>query len=110
MTAGKFFKVLFVVGALLFAIFVWPTRYKYYPGAPDEDGVAHPMRVDRITQRVDVQTADGRWEEFVPPPPSYDAKDTPTGHAVRKAERAGEDIRKMNDVAKDAVNQGTLGQ
>lgn len=104
MTRGRFFLIVLMVAAGLFATFIWPTRYKHLQGRVDADGVMRSMRVDRLTERVEIESGTGEWVEFAPPPPQYDHRDTPTGHAVGKTEQAARDIRKMNEVAKDATD------
>lgn len=49
----------------LFALFIWPTRYKTY--APGEGphvihAPASPTRVDRLTGIVEAQDDDGTWQ------------------------------------------------
>jgi len=102
--------MLFVVAAVLFAVFVWPTRYKDVGRMHDEDGVAHPLRLDRITHQTEVLSAEGQWVEYKVPRPDYDSRDTPTGAAVGKAQQAGDDIRKMNDVTQDVIKNGVPGR
>ena len=56
----RFFTVL--VLALLFAFFVWPTKYEYISTPYDwtQDDVKRPTRVDRITGHIQVYL-EGRW-------------------------------------------------
>jgi len=61
------------------------------------------MRVDRITGRIDQRQSDGSWVEYHTPP-EYDVKyDSYTGRAVNQARQAGDDIKKMHEVAKEAM-------
>jgi hypothetical protein len=103
MTKGQFFGVVLLVAAVLFAVFVWPTRYRDLSPKIGSDGVAHSMRVDRLTERVEMQNASGEWVEYAPPP-EFNSMDTPTGHAVGKTNQAMDDIRKMNEVSKEATS------
>lgn len=104
MTKGQFFLIAFVLATVLFAAYVWPTRYRHLPSRADADGVARSVRVDRLSSRVEIETETGEWVEVAPPPPAYDHRDTPAGHAVGKAQQAGDEIRKMNEVVKDATD------
>ena len=108
MTRGKFFLILTLVAVGLFVVFVWPTRYHHYDGAVDADGFVKELRVDRLTGRVDAKTPAGGWVQFAAPREvADDPMDTPTGHAVGKAEQAGREIRKMNEVAGEAIDKAT---
>jgi len=111
MTARKFFFLVFLGAAAVFAIFVWPTRYKHIQEARPDDETVRPMRVDRLTDRIEIQKTTGEWVEFAPPPPDFDPLvDTEAGRGLSKTQQAGDDIRKMNEAAKDAMNNGTLGK
>ena len=64
------------------------------------------LRVDRVNGRIDRLGADGAWVEYVPPPPEYDVRrDSDAGRGINQAQRAGDDIKKMNEVAKKATEQ-----
>lgn len=110
MTRGKFFFYLFLIGAVVFAVFVWPTRYRQIREATPDDPSVRAMRADRLTDRVEVQNESGEWVEFAPPPPAFDPKETAVGRGASKAQQAQTDIRKMNEVAKETVDNGTLGK
>lgn len=109
MTKGRLFFILLLVAAVVVAVFVWPTRYRYIESTESADGPTRPMRVDRITSRVEMQNGSGEWVEHVKPP-KYEKRETYVDHGVSQARQAGEDIRKMNQAAKDAVDNGTLGK
>jgi len=67
-------------------------------GGATQNGIQ--MRVDRITGQIDQRHGDGPWAEYHTPP-EYDVRrDSGTGRAVGQALRAGDDIRKMHEVAK----------
>ena len=107
MTRGKFFFIVVMAAALLCAIFVWPTRYRDLNERADADGVMRSMRVDRWSERVEIQTEGGDWIEFAPPPPEYDARETHVGQLVGKTDQAEKDIRKMNEVVNDATKHAS---
>jgi len=57
--------LLFILTAVLVAVFVWPTRYKNYEvgeGPYAAQAGALPTRVDRTTGAVYVQATSGEWE------------------------------------------------
>jgi len=107
MTRGKFFFIVLMAAAVLCAIFVWPTRYRDLNERADADGVMRSMRVDRWSERVEIQTEAGDWIEFAPPPPEYDARETHVGQLVGKTDQAEKDIRKMNEVVNDATKHSS---
>lgn len=104
MTKGQFFLYVFLAATVLFAVFVWPTRYRHLNSQVDADGVLRSVRVDRLSERVEIESATGEWVELAAPPPKFDHRDTPSGHAVGKTEQAAKDIRKMNEVSKKATD------
>lgn len=66
--------LLFLV--FLFALYVWPTRFRYDHMTVDGDIV--PVRMDRITGRTDMLLPDHGWVPVEAPPDSLgDA--TPAG-------------------------------
>jgi len=105
MTRRGFSISIFLILAILFAVFVWPTRYRpiNVVPSPDQSEVVE-QRVDRLTGRIEQRIAGGKWIEYAPPPPDFDPKvDTSAGREVSRAQQAGNDIRKMNEVAKKAT-------
>lgn len=111
MTRGKFFFLVLLFASFLFAVFIWPTRYKQIQEGNPYDESIRPMRADRLTDRIEIQKTDGEWVEYAPPPPDFDPMtDTDAGRGLTKTQQAGDDIRKMNEVTQDAMNNGTLGK
>lgn len=111
MTKRKFLFIVFLVAAAVFAVFVWPTRYKQLQEGREGDESFRPMRVDRLTHRVEVQRVSGEWVEHTPPPPAFDPMtDTEGGRGVSEMHQAERDIRKMNEVTNDVIKNGTTGK
>jgi hypothetical protein len=78
MTRQRLFFILLFVGVVLFAIFVWPTpeRFRDYR----------------------------EWAKKDSTEVEYDAmRDTPTGHAVGRAQQAADDMKKMDDAVRETT-------
>ncbi len=100
MTKRDFLVLILLAVIGLCAVYVWPTRYRMIDTPVETERSGTQMRVDRITGRIDRRQGDGPWVEYITPP-EYDVRyDSETGRAVGKVLQLGDDIKKMNEVAK----------
>jgi hypothetical protein len=103
MTSRGMFFLLLVILVGLVGVFVWPTPYRSIgtPGGNGQPGTE--MRVNRYTGTIETRLGEGSWIVYLEQP-EYDVRrDSGTGRAVGKALQAGEDIKKMHEVAKEAT-------
>lgn len=110
MTFSRLLSILFLAAAVLFAVYVWPTRYAYEDGPAGEDGIKRELRVDRVTRRTEVRTQAGGWVDYDIKKPPVGPIDIQAERAAGQALKAGEDIRKMNEATQDAIDRGRAGK
>jgi hypothetical protein len=62
-TVENWWKILVMLAAIPFAVFVWPTRYHYEhtPSMPQEDPQVLLIRIDRFSGQIDRLYALGHW-------------------------------------------------
>lgn len=69
---GRWFRLFFVLLALAFLVFLWPTRWRYDHITIDKD--TYLVRIERLTGHADILVpevgwtpAEVPWDEAVPP-------------------------------------------
>lgn len=72
-TFVRWFIVLVLAGS--FALFVWPTRYRY--DHMTVDGNLVPVRIDRFNGDADMLVPDDGWEPVESPQDATDGQPTP---------------------------------
>lgn len=105
MTVRTLSTLLISVGLLAIGYFVWPTPYSQLPPALASDGSMIELRKYRITSQVERKMKDGTWLPYVAPTTDYEILISPMRESVRQADRAIEDIRKMNADANAAMDK-----
>jgi hypothetical protein len=102
----SFLKLILLVLAVAFLVFVWPTRFAHTTVGTGE--FARPARMDRFTGEVQVKDAFGRWrpigrrdsELWAPAPfERRRAQDPLVVDGRRKLEQARRDQRAMDSLA-----------
>lgn len=57
---GRWLRIVIVLAVVaLFAVYVWPTRYRYDHVVTDGD--TYPVRIDRFSGDADMLTPDDGW-------------------------------------------------